>query len=139
MRISTLLFGLSVLLATSTAVPAPAPVAAALAAPKKVKISVDIGPNDRLPINFAKIWVFTQMRCNNDDGPSWMYNILPGEDRCIPLKNIGSIFSWYKSDHGACEVTTHSGTDCGGMTWFPPNYTCGVGLIGSVRIVCPPV
>lgn len=103
MRFFTLVAGLSTLLATSMASPAPFPAAepapVANAEPEvPYQTSGPLAGN--LPINFAKVWVFDDLECNDTNGKTWMVNVLPGEDRCLPYTNVGSIFAWYKSDHG---------------------------------------
>lgn len=103
MRLFTLVAGLSTLLATSMASPAPFPAAesapVANAEPEvPYQTSGPIAGN--LPMNFAKVWVFDDLECNDTHGNTWMVSVLPGEDRCLPYTNVGSVFAWYKSDHG---------------------------------------
>lgn len=53
-----------------------------------------------LPKNMAKIWVFDDMKCDDNGGRTYMVNVMPGQDRCLAFTNVGSIFSWFKSDIG---------------------------------------
>jgi hypothetical protein len=55
---------------------------------------------DDLPNNVAKVWAFTQGQCNVDDGPSFMWTVSPATNRCLPVKNVGSIFVWKKNSEG---------------------------------------
>jgi hypothetical protein len=114
MRASTLLISLGALLTTSvTATPAPleAPLAypelvsddlaASLSLTARASITADDGPlSGDLPENVAKVWAFTHGRCNIDDGPSYMWTVLPNMDRCIQVKNVGSVYAWTKNNKG---------------------------------------
>jgi hypothetical protein len=106
MHFSTLLVSLSAFAATSLAVPTPELTAEALPVPAAVAVAAEIpyqpdGPlAGSLPKNFAKIWVYTGLECEVSDGPSYNINVLPGEDRCIPYQNVGSVVAWYKSSIG---------------------------------------
>jgi hypothetical protein len=53
-----------------------------------------------LPNNVAKVWAFTQGQCDVGDGPSFMWTVPPNTDRCIPVKDVGSIFVWKKNSEG---------------------------------------
>jgi hypothetical protein len=102
MHFSTLLLSLSALAITCTATPAPAQLAEALPVPAAIKASLnDDGPlSGTLPKNLAKIWVFSNLECDQNDGPAYNIYVLPGEDKCIPYQNVGSIVAWYRSSIG---------------------------------------
>jgi hypothetical protein len=112
MYTANLLICLSALLITAvTANPAP------LAAPI-VYLAPDInatspaltsrhapGPDDGdlvgdLPYNVAQVWAYTQFNCDENEGHYYMWTIMPGQDRCIPVQNVGSIFSWNMNNEG---------------------------------------
>lgn len=101
MHFSTLLFSLSALVATSTANPAPALLTEAL--PVVDAVTGELGRDalsGSLPKNLAKIWIFSNRECDQNDGPAWNIYVLPGQERCIPYQNVGSIFAWYESGIG---------------------------------------
>jgi hypothetical protein len=106
MHVSTSLVSLSALAATSMAIPAPEPILEQLSVPvamadaSEITYQVDGPLAGSLPKNLAKIWVFTGLECRINDGPSYNINVLPGEYRCIPYQNVGSVFAWYKSSIG---------------------------------------
>ncbi|KAJ5060795.1 hypothetical protein J3E74DRAFT_417675 [Bipolaris maydis] len=126
---------LSTLFAAGMAVasPAPMPLAESFEPPWPAT-----GPlSGSLPKNMAKIWVFDDMRCDDSGGRTYMVNVMPGQDRCLAFTNVGSIFSWFKSDIGKCEVSVHSGSDCKGWKWTTRNKACSSGHFASVRVKCP--
>ncbi|KAI4685583.1 hypothetical protein J4E81_008735 [Alternaria sp. BMP 2799] len=101
MHFSPLLFSLGALAATFTANPAPAQLTEAL--PALDAGTAELGRDalsGNLPKNLAKIWIFSNLNCDQNNGPAWNIYVLPGEDRCIPYQNVGSIFAWYESDIG---------------------------------------
>ncbi|KAI4672120.1 uncharacterized protein J4E78_000620 [Alternaria triticimaculans] len=104
MHFSPLLFSLGALAATFTANPAPALLTEAL--PALDAGTAELGRDalsGNLPKNLAKIWIFSNLNCDQNNGPAWNIYVLPGEDRCIPYQNVGSIFAWYESDIGLVE------------------------------------
>lgn len=125
MHFSTLLFSLSALVATSMANPAPALLTEALSVVDTV--TGELGRHalsGSLPKNLAKIWIFSNRECDQNDGPAWNIYVLPGEERCIPYQNVGSIFAWYESDIGYV-FRLCSKVD---------GLTCGLVIVGIARL-----
>jgi hypothetical protein len=63
------------------------------------------GPDDDalggdLPYNVAKVWAYTQFNCDENEGPYYSWTIMPNQDRCILVQNVGSIFSWSINNEG---------------------------------------
>jgi hypothetical protein len=86
------------LLAASSATAFPNPFAAPL---EYTNISArDYTLTGDLPNNVAKVWAFTHHRCDFDDGPSYMWTVMPGTDKCILVKNVGSVFVWKLNNAG---------------------------------------
>jgi hypothetical protein len=107
MHFSTLFISLSALAATSIAIPASEPITEAPPVPatmvelgKKIPIPTTGAFAGSLRKNFAKIWVYTGLKCGEHDGPSHVDEVWAGEDRCFPYRNVGSVIAWYKSPVG---------------------------------------
>jgi hypothetical protein len=104
MHAPTLLVSLSALLATAVvATPLTYPELVADDSTTSLSLTArDFNIDDQgdLPNNVAKVWAFTQGRCDSNDGPSYMWTVLPGTDRCLPVKNIGSVYVWKLNNAG---------------------------------------
>jgi len=125
MHFSPLLFSLGALAATFTANPAPALLTEAL--PALDAGTAELGRDalsGNLPKNLAKIWIFSNLNCDQNNGPAWNIYVLPGEDRCIPYQNVGSIFAWYESDIGYVLRFCFKGG----------KLTCGLVFVGIARL-----